>query len=71
MGKLADAIEEHKKLQSTKTRFRDEEHELDNKFWENHENLIEACLSDTEDEQDKEAYQWMLDNPSSGTIYNE
>jgi hypothetical protein len=30
MGKL----EEHKKLQCTKTHFRDEEHELDNKFWE-------------------------------------
>ena len=72
--RLSDAvfpIEEHKNLQRIKTRFRDEKEELKNKFRDNHEKLIDACLSDTEDDQDKEAYQWMLDNPGSSSSYDE
>ena len=59
MGKLADAIKEHTKLLRIKTRFRDEEEELENKFRNNLEDLVEGCLSETDDDQDKEAYQWM------------
>ncbi len=66
MGKLANALKEHRELliKMKKARFRDEKHSVEIELNRNWNKLLEAFFSEDEDEEDAKAFEWIMKNPA-------
>ena len=66
MGKLVNALKEHRELliKMKKARFRDEKHSVEIELNRNWNKLLEAFFSEDEDEEDAKAFEWIMKNPA-------